>query len=244
MNDLELIEQNGQKGIDSRQVAEMVEKDHSNLLRDIRGYIEAIQKDPNSKLKAGNYFIDRFYFDKQGQERTGYLVTKMGCDMIANKMIGEKGIRFTATYVEKFHEMDSRIQSFKLPKTFSEALRELATTFEAKELAEAQLLIAAPKVEFYDAVAGSKDAIAIGEAAKVLAIPGMGQNNLFKALRDKGVLMGNNVPFQEMIDRGYFRVIEQKFNKSNGDVCVSLKTLVYQKGLDYIRKALMKGEGQ
>ena len=90
MNELIIVDSNGRKGIDSRQVAEMVGKDHSNLLRDIRGYIDVINS-PDSKLKAGDFFIDHFYFDKQGQERTGYLISKMGCDMVANKLTGEKG---------------------------------------------------------------------------------------------------------------------------------------------------------
>lgn len=93
-----------------------------------------------------------------------------------------------------------------------------------------------PKADFFDAVAGSKDAISIGEAAKVLGISGIGQNKLFSILRDKKILQTNNMPYQEYIDRGYFRVIEQKYSKPNGEICINFKTLIYQRGLDYIRK--------
>ena len=44
-----------------------------------------------------------------------------------------------------------------------------------------------PKVEFYDDVAGSKDAVAMKEVAKVLGIKGMGRNKLFKFLRDNKI---------------------------------------------------------
>lgn len=94
-----------------------------------------------------------------------------------------------------------------------------------------------PKAEFYDAVAGSKDAIDIGSAAKVLDM-GIGRNKLFEILRNKGVLMSNNIPYQKYIDCGYFRTIEQKYSKPDGTVCINIKTLVYQKGLDFIRKLL------
>jgi len=94
-----------------------------------------------------------------------------------------------------------------------------------------------PKAEFFDAVADSKTAIEIGEAAKVLNM-GIGRNNLFKFLRQQGILMENNQPYQEYIDRGYFRVIEQKYTKPDGSTHINIKTLVYQKGLDYIRKTL------
>lgn len=95
-----------------------------------------------------------------------------------------------------------------------------------------------PKADFYDQVAGSKTAIEMGLVAKTLGIRGIGRNNLFTFLREIRVLQQNNIPYQEYVDRGYFRVIEQKFNKPNGEVSISMKTLVFQRGVDFIRKKL------
>jgi prophage antirepressor-like protein len=97
-----------------------------------------------------------------------------------------------------------------------------------------------PKAEFYDAVAGSNAAISIGDLSKVLAIPGLGQNNLFKRLRELRILKGDNVPYQEFIDRGYFRIVEQKWNTPDGETQISLKTLVLPKGQEYIRKEISR----
>ena len=124
-----------------------------------------------------------------------------------------------------------------VPKTLPEALRAYADEVERRELAEAEVAKLKPKAEFFDAVADSKDAIPIGDAAKVLNC-GIGRNRLFAFLREKGVLMTNNVPYQDYIDRGYFRVIEQKWTTPNGETRISIKTLVYQKGLNYIRNLL------
>lgn len=95
-----------------------------------------------------------------------------------------------------------------------------------------------PKEEFFDAVAGSKDAIEIGKVAKVLNYPGVGRNKLFEILRNKGVLMRDNTPYQKYIDNGCFRTIEQKYHTPDGETRINIKTLVYQKGVDYIRKML------
>lgn len=92
-----------------------------------------------------------------------------------------------------------------------------------------------PKAEFFDAVANSKTAVAIGDVANALGIKGIGRNKLFEILRDKKVLKDDNQPYRQFIDKGYFRVIEQKFQK-NGETVINFKTLVYQKGIDYIRK--------
>ncbi len=116
---------------------------------------------------------------------------------------------------------------------FARALKMADKVIEKKDRLIAELK---PKADFFDAVAESKTAIEIGEVAKVLG--SIGRNNLFNILRQKGVLMSNNQPYQTYVDRGYFRVVEQKYTKPNGDTCINIKTLVYQKGVDYIRKLI------
>lgn len=96
-----------------------------------------------------------------------------------------------------------------------------------------------PKGQFFDAVTDSKDAIEMKDVAKVLDM-GIGRNKLFEVLRDRGILMKDNTPYQKYIDAGYFRTIEQKYNKGYGEVGINIKTLVFQKGVDYIRKLLSK----
>ena len=99
-----------------------------------------------------------------------------------------------------------------------------------------------PKAEFLDAVADSKTAISMNEVSKVLGIKGYGRNNLFEFLRNIGILDRWNVPYQRYVECGWFRVIEQKYSK-NGEQCISTKTLVYQKGVDAIRKKILNAEG-
>lgn len=128
--------------------------------------------------------------------------------------------------------------SLKVPQTFAEALRLAADQQEQIEKQQKLISEQRPKVEFFDAVAESKAAVSMNEVAKCLGIQGMGRNNLFKFLRDNKILMSSNLPYQEYIDRGYFRVIEQKWTGKDGMPQISYKTLVYQKGLDFIRKTI------
>ena len=95
-----------------------------------------------------------------------------------------------------------------------------------------------PKADFFDAVADSKTAVPMNDVAKTLAIKGMGRNKLFEFLRNNKILMNNNRPYQKYVDANYFRVIEQHFQK-DGEECINFKTLVYQKGIDYIRKVVL-----
>lgn len=128
--------------------------------------------------------------------------------------------------------------AYHTPKTYAEALRALADEAEKAEALKKQNQLMQPKAEFFDAVTDSKTAIPIGDVAKILDI-GIGRNKLFEFLRQKSILTSDNRPYQKYIDSGYFRVIEQKY-EVNGEVRINIKTLVFQKGIDWIRKQLAK----
>lgn len=150
--------------------------------------------------------------------------------------------RFESWVMDEVLPTIRKTGGYHLPQTYSEALRELADMAEQKEKLMFENEQMKPKADFFDAVADSKTAISMNEVSKVLAIKGYGRNNLFEFLRDKGVLDRYNVPYQRYVDAGYFRVIEQKYMK-NGEPQVTTKTLVYQKGVDAIRKLLLKEIG-
>lgn len=107
---------------------------------------------------------------------------------------------------------------------------------QQRQLLVAQIEKDKPKVQFFDAVAGSKDSIEMGQVAKVLGIKGLGRNKLFELLRENKVLQKDNIPYQKYVDAGYFRVLEQKYTVPSGETKVNIKTMVFQKGVDYIRK--------
>jgi len=98
-----------------------------------------------------------------------------------------------------------------------------------------------PAAEFAYQICSSKDAIDIGNCAKVLN-RNIGRNRLFEFLREKNILQPDNIPYQKYIDSGYFRVIETKFVIPSGETKISLKTLVLQKGVAYINKLLKEAE--
>ena len=95
-----------------------------------------------------------------------------------------------------------------------------------------------PKVDFYNDVTGSIDTIDIAGVAKVLNVPNMGRNKLFAFLREKNILNKRNEPYQYFVDKGYFRQVESKW-EHDGTIHINLKTVVFQKGLDFIRKLIL-----
>ena len=72
-----------QKYLSSREVADMVGKDHNKLMRDIRVYIEQLGE---SKIGHTDFFKESTYRTSQNKEQPCYLVTKKGCEFIAHKL--------------------------------------------------------------------------------------------------------------------------------------------------------------
>lgn len=176
-----LVQVNNEKlVISSRDIADMINKRHDHLIRDIDRYIEVISQNPklgtdsqNAKLRSDDFFIETSYTAGTGKQYKAYLLTKKGCDMIANKMTGEKGILFTATYIEKFYEMEKQLRIaapvddlkaeriatmkrnakvreanlwVKLAQEGNETFKQVCRTYAANVLAEKEIL-ALPKVE-------------------------------------------------------------------------------------------------
>lgn len=104
MNDLRTVT------LTTLEVAEMMEVPHSDLLKklegrkDRKGYIQILNE---GQMSVVDYFVKSSYLDAKGEERPCYEVTRLGCDFLANKSTGEKGVLFTARYVKRFYEMEN-----------------------------------------------------------------------------------------------------------------------------------------
>ena len=117
MNNLVLKQKNEEVTLTSLEVAEMLGKEHKDLLKEIDGRkdgknVGILQVLERGNFPLSNYFIPSTY--KSGtREYKCYEITKMGCHMLGNKLQGEKGILFTAKYVERFNEMEKQLASGK-----------------------------------------------------------------------------------------------------------------------------------
>ena len=103
MKELKVVSLNGQLLTDSREVSSMIGREHKELLRTIRGFIKVLT---SAGLRSSDFFVPHNYVDVKNEYRPCFLLSRKGCDMVANKMAGERGVLFTAAYVTKFEEME------------------------------------------------------------------------------------------------------------------------------------------
>ena len=174
-------------------------------------------------------------------QRGGWLINESGLYSLILSSKLPKARKFKRWVTSEVLPAIRKTGSYNLPdfSNPAEAARAWAKEYEEKQKALAQVTEMKPKAEFYDDVTGSTDTIDIGSVAKVLNIPNMGRNKLFSFLREKKVLNKRNEPYQEYVDKGYFRQIETSW-EHNGTTHINLKTVVFQRGVDYIRQLVLK----
>lgn len=258
MNDLKMFKGeesvNDIQAISSREVADMMGKQHWEVLRMLEGYEPS--KGSKSRKVVGiiptlndhnvgvvNYFIESTYVDAKGETRKCYECTKMGCEILGNKLTGEKGILFTAKYVSKFNEMEKYIkeQEPKTPTTYKEALQHLLLQVEENERLqlenkEHQKTIGemSPKAKYFDDLVDKDLLLNFRDTAKELEIK---QKDFIEFLinnkyifRDNG---GNLKPYSTSISKGFFKIREFVVNNHAGT-----QTLITPKGREYFNKKI------
>lgn len=150
--------------ISSMEVAKMIEKDHKNLMRDIAKYTKYLEESNNdlgqlnfeqsslegksNKLKIepvenciinlNEFWMNSTYLDGKGERRPCFIITKKGCEFIAHKCTGQKGVVFTARYINRFHELEENANKNRLIHV-SDKPAPRAITFYKRNLARIEL---------------------------------------------------------------------------------------------------------
>ena len=224
MNELIRIENRGEKQvISARELYEKLEMDKSHWKRWANNNIET------SVFFLENIDYEGFAIEANGNETKDYWIT---IEMAKHLCMMSRTV--------KAHEIRDYFIKIEQAWNTPEMIMKRALEFANKRAEEAtqKLLDNKYKIDFYDDVAGSDTTAEIATVAKVLNFKNIGRNTLFDILRKQGILQKDNMPFQIYVDRGYFRVVESKWNTPNGDVKVNYKTVVYQKGINFISKLL------
>lgn len=172
-------------------------------------------------------------------QRGGWLINESGLYalIISSKLPTAKKFKrwVTSEVLPSIRKYGS--YSADIPKTLPECLIAYANEIKAHEETKKMLEIAKPKADFYDTVVSTESLLSMGDTAKLINKKGVGRNNLYKILKARKILMTDNIPYQQYIERGYFKVVENYYMAGDNKV-ITKTTYVKQKGVDYIRKLL------
>lgn len=136
-------------------------------------------------------------------------------------------------------EIEIRVQE-ELQRIIADPDNVIAAYQKSLEKRDLQIADMRPKAKMWEIAMGTDQLFEMSAVAKILNFRNMGRNNLFEYLKDKKLLRYNKEPYQQYVDSGCFKIVEQSFDAGNG-VQIYRKTMATQKGIDYIGK-LLKGD--
>ena len=197
------------KTISSREVAEMMEMTSKDGHSDLMKKIDKISKTLLSeKIPTVNYWFESSYKDSTGRTLREYQVTKRGCEMLAHKSTGDKGIIFTHKYMERFEQMENHIKQQKDSYMIDDPIERAKRWIEEQQ--EKQLLAIQneemkPKALAYDKFMEADGTYTTTNACKML---GLKRNKVFEFLRENELVYKNKTEAtQKAIDKGWFKQV-------------------------------------
>ena len=179
-----------------------------------------------------------------GQNRLMYIINESGLYslILSSKLPNAKKfkrwvtnevlpqIRKTGGYIPVNKEDDDMTILIKAVGIYEKTLKEKNTIISELE----------PKAKEFDALMSGKGTYSMNHTAKIF---GIGQNKLFKILRDSNVLLKrgtDNVPYQKFLDMGYFEVVASYDRRG----VLHSVTRVTPYGIKYISDLLRNCEGE
>jgi phage antirepressor YoqD-like protein len=216
----------------SREIAELTEKQHSNVCRDIRKMLDDIHgKEDDSDLN---------HKEIQGvieeRDERGYVsIYRLDRNHTLTLIAGYRAdLRFKI--IQRWQELESQPAgaTFDLAAMTGQALRELAARIEECAALKTRVITMQPKADFYDHVAGSDVLYERDDVAKMLRT---GPRRLWQQLREWRIVQVSGTPYQKYYDLGYFRLVPKLINKGEYSIPYQ-QVMITGKGFVFL-KALM-----
>lgn len=208
-----------------------------NIGKDFSNWIKA-QIERARLVEARDFAVFEVSAQK-GENQSGgrpakeYALTLDAAKHIAMMSGSEKGFEVREYFLECERAAKSNVVDIHRTMNDPAALRTMLLGYTEKVIAlETKVAADRPKVEMHDRICEAINGQTVQEVAKVL---GTGQNRLFRWLREHGLLMRNNQPYQEHLDAERFRVVERQYTDAHGESHTYIRTLVTGKGLAYIQ---------
>ena len=229
-----------QKFIDSREVAEMVGKQHNELLKDIRRYAEQLGE---GKIPQSDFFTESTYVNSQNKKMPCYQVTQKGCESIAHKLTGVKGTEFTAKYINRFHEMEDAIKAHiptgnelialavveaqKLLAQKEEEIKQLEDSVQQMDKVITELT---PKADYADRILSSNDCMTVTQIAQDYGLSAVSFNRILSRAGIQRKVGEQWILYAEYQGKGYVQNKTYDYEKANGTTGTKLSTVWTQKG--------------
>lgn len=249
--------QNGEVFANSLDVAAFFDKHHHHVLRDLDGLCQLEPELRSREFTEASYTVGEtkngfsVRFNELAANRTYRCIhmTRDGFMLLAMGFGGSKALKLKRAYIAGFNNMERELLAERLketapapldlrnPQTLAGLLTKLIPIAQEQaaviERQAAQIAVAAPKVEAFDALVASEGLFVLSDAAKAMDWK---PREFIRELARRGFLFKRQqswIAKQVWIDAGWFKVRTKQYEH-----WTSSQTFVTPKGLDALRRKL------
>jgi len=215
---MQLINLNEIKTMSTLEISKITNKEHRNILADVRKMLIELN------ISTANF--SAMYKAENGQEYELFNLPKRECLIL----VSGYSIALRAKIIDRWQELESKSNLTVFNHDTSTHRGALLALVASLDKIEADK----PKVQAFDTLIGADTIFSMNQTAKLL---GWGRNKLFAELRNRSILMNNNLPYQAQIDNGRFVVKDTPIQRSIGTMVVS-QSYVTTKGQVWLSKLL------
>ncbi|ULG01304.1 regulatory protein/antirepressor [Aeromonas phage phiA005] len=188
----QLMAMNNEVTMSSREIAELVGKEHKHVMRDLRVLSEQLGDMFEGVVQVWTHPQNKQQYEEYAIKRDTCITLLTGYDSVSRMKV-----------IKRWQELESARKP-AIPQTYAAALLEAGRLAMELEQAEAQLAIAAPKAEFVDRYVDATGTYGFRQVAKMLSVK---ENWFSEFLVDKGImyrLSGKLTAHSDHIDAGRF----------------------------------------
>lgn len=181
------------KTMSSREIAELTNKRHSDVKRDVLVMCEQLDLDVSK--------FAYIYFDQLKRKQEEYRLDKK----TTLCLVSGYSAKLRMAIIDRWEQLENQSLKPQLPDFTNpvEAARAWANEVEAKQLAQEQLQLAAPKVQYFDMVADVGNLMTASVVAKKFGMSAQVMNRHLKDFKVYDSRHSNKVFSQWFIDKGY-----------------------------------------
>ena len=204
---INLISENGQVVVSSREVAENFGKEHRNVMRDVENIMsQGVLKNEQTPM----FFKTEYTHEQNGQTYPMYLMNRDGFTLLAMGFTGKEALEWKIKYIDAFNQMEQKLTNpepesteMLLSRALIAANSVIDTERKKVKALEAENAKMKPDSDYAKAMLLSDESLTTTQIAMNYGMSARKLNQILRGLGIQHTVNKQWIPYQKYLGNGY-----------------------------------------
>ena len=204
---INLISENGQVVVSSREVAENFGKEHRNVMRDVENIMsQGVLKNEQTPM----FFKTEYTHEQNGQTYSMYLMNRDGFTLLAMGFTGKEALEWKLKYIDAFNQMEEKLtnpgpesREMLLSRALIAANSVIDTERKKVKVLEAENAKMKPDSDYAKAVLLSDESLTTTQIAMNYGLTARKLNKILEEMGIQHVVNKQWIPYKKYLGNGY-----------------------------------------